>query len=77
MITRTVSDLTADLLAEGFDKGPPSHLTAEDVMADIESYRLLECEACGHSRHDVRAFHCDKEYRLVCVCRHCGHAVEM
>lgn len=75
--TPTAHDLIDELRAEGFQEGPPPHLHAESLMEDLASYSTLECEVCGHGRHSVQPFHRGREYRLVCVCRACGNAVEM
>jgi hypothetical protein len=70
-------DLIDELNADGFLEGPPDDLSVEFLMADIDSYSRLECEECGHQRHEVKPFHRGRQYRLVCVCRKCGNAVEV
>ncbi len=73
----TILDVIADLRADGFRQGPPSHLHCDMLIADIDAYSTLECEVCGHGHHAVKPYHRGREYRLVCVCRHCGNKVEM
>lgn len=75
--TASAPSLSADLVADGFRSGPPRHMHSECLMADLESYSSLECEACGHGRHRVHPYHRDREYRLVCVCRQCGRQTEV
>lgn len=70
-------NLIDQLREQGFVEGPPAHLSAEFLMADLASYSRLHCEACGHKRHNVNPYHRGREYRLACVCRKCGHACEM
>lgn len=76
-LATSAPNLIDQLHADGFQEGPPLHLDAADLMADLASYARLECEVCGHQRHNVKPYHRGREYRLACVCRGCGHACEM
>ncbi len=77
MLTTTAPNLIDELRADGFREGPPAHLDAQALRADLRSYSRLECEQCGHKRHKVTPWHRGREYRLVCSCRACGNATEM
>jgi hypothetical protein len=73
----TTPDVVADLRADGFRQGPPPHLHADMLLSDMDTYSALECAVCGHGHHKVTPWHRGREYRLRCVCRACGNAVEM
>ena len=75
-MTTTATALIAELRSQGFRAGPPAHLWAECLVDDIANYSMLECPACGHARHRVTPYHHGRAYRLVCVCRSCGNAIE-
>ena len=75
--TTHANDLIAELLADVFTQGAPRHLHSECLMADLDTYSTLECEHCGHASQRVTPYHKGRAYRLVCVCRQCGHPQEM
>lgn len=75
--TLTPPDLIDELQQQGFVEGPPAHLSAELVMADLDSYRSMACESCGKRRQRVLPFHRGQDYAIVTVCRACGNALEM
>jgi hypothetical protein len=76
-LTLTSPNILNALQEQGFAEGPPAHLDAVTLMADIDAYRRLVCGSCGHRHHAVNPFHSGREYRLVCVCRSCGEATEV
>lgn len=77
MITTTSANVIDELLADGFLPGPPHHLSAEVVMADLRSYADLQCETCGLCSRTVRPYQRGRDYRLAAECRRCGVAVEV
>lgn len=75
--TTTTRDLIDELQEQGFVEGPPSPLSAELLMADLESYSRMVCASCSKRRQRVLPFHRGEDYAIVTVCRSCGHATEM
>jgi hypothetical protein len=72
----TASELEADWRAIGFVHGAPVSMPPALVAADVRIYRALRCADCGHRGHVVKAFHRQREYRLLCRCRSCGAGSE-
>ncbi len=77
MIHTATTTLIDELQQQGFIDGPPAHLSAELLMADLQSYSCMACEQCGKRRQSVLPFHRGEDYAIMTVCRSCGHASEM
>jgi hypothetical protein len=74
--TTTTPNAIDELQAQGFVEGPPAHIDAVTLMADIDSYRRMACESCGKRRQRVLPFNRGEDYAIVTVCCGCGHACE-
>ena len=78
--TTTKPPLAADIerawRAIGFVEGGPPGIPPAIVATDIRCYRAMKCPACNRRGMVVRAFHRQSEFRLLCLCRHCGAGSE-
>jgi hypothetical protein len=72
-----VPGLAETLLAEGWASGPPPHLRAEALAADLEAAAEMACEHCGTVGLTLAAFHKGHRYRAVLTCGRCGTEAEL
>jgi hypothetical protein len=69
-------DLERDLIAAGYRHGIPPTMHAEAYAIDRVCYSKLRCPRCARRTMQLRPFHCDRRYVLVCACWNCGCGVE-
>ncbi len=76
-----MSSSTGELIAQnlrkdGFRPGQPATVSLSIVYDDRSAYASSCCPECEHEGLAFQAWHRDREYRGLAICRKCRHAFE-
>jgi hypothetical protein len=72
----TFAGLHIELLADGFQPGPPPSLCRDAQRIDREVCQEARCDECGHRGLDYRPYHSSRSYRALAVCPACNNTFE-
>jgi hypothetical protein len=69
--------LAEQLLAEGWQPGPPAQLLAASMQADLEAAAEYPCPGCDENEMQAQAMHQGERYRIALRCRACLAEAEL